>query len=421
MAIPNVTRGGLRSARLLAAGTATRILLTPVVMALILLPDPADDDVRVLATVLFCVAAATDWVDGRLARRWNVTSKIGSFLDTTADKLLVSGVLIALLGVDRVSPWIVAIIVGRELVLMGLRGVIASEGEVMAPSSLGKLKTAIQFLAIALAILAARRPGRRALRRRVGDARRRGDHGLVGGRLPGPRAPGAAGRRRRGLSRVFLTGASGFVGGALASALAARGDDVVALARSDAAAAALADYEVVRGDVLDEAGMAACMAGCSRVYHVAGINTMCPEDPAALFHVNVRGAEIAVRAAARAGVQRVILTSSAAALGEAQGTVGTEESPHRGELPVRLRAHEARGRARRLRRRAGRRRRARRGQPVLRPGAGPRGRHRPDPDRLPQRPPARVRRHDDQPRRHRRLHGGAPARRRARAGPARAT
>jgi CDP-diacylglycerol--glycerol-3-phosphate 3-phosphatidyltransferase len=155
VAIPNVTRGGLRSARLLAAGTATRILLTPVVMALILLPE-SDDDADVLATVLFCIAAATDWIDGRLARRWNVTSKLGSFLDTTADKLLVTGVLIALLGVDRVSPWIAAVIIGRELVLMALRGVIASEGEVMAPSMLGKLKTSIQFLAIALAIL---RPG----------------------------------------------------------------------------------------------------------------------------------------------------------------------------------------------------------------------------------------------------------------------
>jgi CDP-diacylglycerol--glycerol-3-phosphate 3-phosphatidyltransferase len=155
VAIPNVSRGGLRSARLLAAGTATRILLTPVVMGLILLREN-DDDAEILATVLFCVAAATDWIDGRLARRWNVTSKLGSFLDTTADKLLVSGVLIALLGVDRVSPWIVALIIGRELVLMGLRGVIASEGEVMAPSMLGKLKTSIQFLAIALAIL---RPG----------------------------------------------------------------------------------------------------------------------------------------------------------------------------------------------------------------------------------------------------------------------
>ena len=155
MAIPNVSRGGLRSARVVAAGTVLRIALTPVVMALILLGDN-NDGTRVLATVLFCVAAATDWVDGRLARRWNVTTKLGSFLDTTADKLLVAGVLIALLGVDRVSPWIAALIIGREFVLMGLRGVIASDGAVLAPSSLGKLKTSIQFLAIALAIW---RPG----------------------------------------------------------------------------------------------------------------------------------------------------------------------------------------------------------------------------------------------------------------------
>ena len=148
-----MTRGGLRSARLLAAGTATRILLTPIVMGLVLVGDDATD---VLAAALFCFAGATDYVDGWLARRWHVTSKLGSFLDTTADKLLVSGVLIALLAADRVSPWIVTLIVGRELVLMGLRGMIASEGEVMAPSMLGKLKTSIQFVAIALAIL---RPG----------------------------------------------------------------------------------------------------------------------------------------------------------------------------------------------------------------------------------------------------------------------
>jgi CDP-diacylglycerol--glycerol-3-phosphate 3-phosphatidyltransferase len=146
-----LTQGGLRSARFLAAGTATRILLTPVVMALVLSGDAAG-----LAMALFCLAAATDWVDGRLARRWGVTSKLGSFLDTTADKLLVSGALIALLDVDRVSPWIVALILGREIVLMALRGLVASEGEVMAPSTLGKLKTSIQFIAIALAIL---RPG----------------------------------------------------------------------------------------------------------------------------------------------------------------------------------------------------------------------------------------------------------------------
>jgi CDP-diacylglycerol--glycerol-3-phosphate 3-phosphatidyltransferase len=153
VAIFSTTRGRMRSARFIAAGSATRIVLTPVVMWLVL---EHAEDAEVLATVLFCVAASTDWIDGRLARRWGVTSKLGSFLDTTADKLLVSGVLIALLSADRASAWIVAIIIGRELVLMGLRGLIASEGEVMAPSVLGKLKTSVQFLAIALAIL---RPG----------------------------------------------------------------------------------------------------------------------------------------------------------------------------------------------------------------------------------------------------------------------
>jgi CDP-diacylglycerol--glycerol-3-phosphate 3-phosphatidyltransferase len=153
-----VTGSRIRSARVIAAGSAVRILLTPVVMWLVLEGD--GDSAELAAVVLFCVAAATDWVDGRLARRWGVTSKLGSFLDTTADKLLVSGVLISLLAAGRVSTWIVAVIIGRELVVMGLRGVVASEGEVMAPSMLGKLKTSIQFLAIALAIL---RPGERIL------------------------------------------------------------------------------------------------------------------------------------------------------------------------------------------------------------------------------------------------------------------
>jgi CDP-diacylglycerol---glycerol-3-phosphate 3-phosphatidyltransferase len=154
VAIPITIRSRIRSARLIAVGSAMRIVLTPVVMWLVLYGDGETSEL--VAAVLFCVAAATDWVDGRLARRWGVTSKLGSFLDTTADKLLVSGVLIALLAAGRASTWIVAVIIGRELVIMGLRGVIASEGEVMAPSMLGKLKTSVQFLAIVLAIL---RPG----------------------------------------------------------------------------------------------------------------------------------------------------------------------------------------------------------------------------------------------------------------------
>jgi CDP-diacylglycerol---glycerol-3-phosphate 3-phosphatidyltransferase len=141
----------IRSARFLAASTSLRILLTPVIMGLLM----ADAN-RALTAVLFAAAAATDWIDGYLARRWEVTTKFGSFLDTTADKLLVTGVLIALVAVERASPWVAVIIIGRELMVLGLRGVIAAEGTVMQPSLLGRLKTSIQFLAILLAIW---RPG----------------------------------------------------------------------------------------------------------------------------------------------------------------------------------------------------------------------------------------------------------------------
>ena len=148
--------GGVRSARFLAAGTMLRIVLTPVVMALLMADGADPGSTSTCAAILFCIAAATDFVDGYLARRWGLTTKLGSFLDTTADKLLVTGVLIALVAVERASPWIATIIVGRELIILGLRGVIAAEGTVMQPSMLGKLKTTVQFAAILLATL---RPG----------------------------------------------------------------------------------------------------------------------------------------------------------------------------------------------------------------------------------------------------------------------
>jgi CDP-diacylglycerol--glycerol-3-phosphate 3-phosphatidyltransferase len=143
----------IRSARFLAASTCLRAVLTPIVMALLLADGPTPATDATVAAALFCVAAATDWFDGRLARRWGVTTNLGMFLDTTADKLLVTGGLVALLAVDRVSPWIAAIIVGRELVIMGLRSVLAAQGAVMKPSPLAKVKTTVQFLAIALAMI----------------------------------------------------------------------------------------------------------------------------------------------------------------------------------------------------------------------------------------------------------------------------
>jgi CDP-diacylglycerol--glycerol-3-phosphate 3-phosphatidyltransferase len=147
---------GVRTAGFLAASTTLRIVLTPVVMGL-LLADGADPGrMSTVAAVLFCIAAATDFLDGYLARRWGLTTRLGSFLDTTADKLLVTGVLIALVAVERASPWIAMVIIGRELIIMGLRGLVAAEGALMQPSFLGKLKTTVQFVAIALAIV---RPG----------------------------------------------------------------------------------------------------------------------------------------------------------------------------------------------------------------------------------------------------------------------
>jgi dihydroflavonol-4-reductase len=134
------------------------------------------------------------------------------------------------------------------------------------------------------------------------------------------------------VARVFLTGGSGFIGGALTARLLARGDEVVALARSDEAAAKVRSRgaEVVRGDLLDEDSLAAGMAGCATAYHVAAINTHCPDDPGLMMQTNVGGAANAVRAAARAGIGRLVFTSSAASVGEPAGTVGREDTEHRG-------------------------------------------------------------------------------------------
>ncbi len=122
------------------------------------------------------------------------------------------------------------------------------------------------------------------------------------------------------------------IGTALVGRLLARGDSVVGLARSDAGAAALSGrgVEVVRGEGYDVDVLARGMDGCAYAYNVAGVNTLCVEDPHPMERMNVDGAAAAVRAAARAGVGRIVHTSSAATIGEPPGTVGTEQTPHRG-------------------------------------------------------------------------------------------
>ncbi len=132
--------------------SALRIALVAPIMALVL-AGPRTEHAYAGAAALFAVAALTDFLDGYLARRWRVTTALGSFLDTTADKVLVAGSLIALVSVGRASPWLAGLIVCRELAVLALRGVVAAGGTVMAPSFWGKLKANVQFAAVLLAMV----------------------------------------------------------------------------------------------------------------------------------------------------------------------------------------------------------------------------------------------------------------------------
>jgi dihydroflavonol-4-reductase len=134
------------------------------------------------------------------------------------------------------------------------------------------------------------------------------------------------------VTRVFVTGGSGLIGRALVQRLVTRGDEVVALARSTASEAVLGGLgaRVAHGELLDGDALSRAMEGCSIAFNVAGVNTLCVDDPGAMMRANAEGPPAAIRAAARAGVPRVVHTSSAATIGEPHGAVGREDTPHRG-------------------------------------------------------------------------------------------
>jgi CDP-diacylglycerol---glycerol-3-phosphate 3-phosphatidyltransferase len=132
--------------------TLARALSVPLVVLLYAWELPNNE---YWATALFCVAMATDWLDGRLARRRGTTSPLGSLLDPIADKVLVLAVLVMLIE-DGIWPgWMVAAIVARELLISGLRLAAVERGVVIAARDLGKLKTWAQALAAALGGFAA--------------------------------------------------------------------------------------------------------------------------------------------------------------------------------------------------------------------------------------------------------------------------
>jgi CDP-diacylglycerol--glycerol-3-phosphate 3-phosphatidyltransferase len=132
--------------------TVTRAIAVPVVIVLFAVSFTNHD---YWATGVFCVAMATDWFDGRIARRSGRTSSIGSLLDPIADKLLVLTTLIVLLGQHVFPAWMVAAIVARELLVSGLRQAAIERGIVIAARDLAKLKTWAQAIAAGVGGLAA--------------------------------------------------------------------------------------------------------------------------------------------------------------------------------------------------------------------------------------------------------------------------
>ena len=142
--------------------TVSRILLIPIFVIVILFDFGwgnmtflgAEMPVNhFVAGLIFIIASCTDWVDGYYARKFNLVTNLGKFLDPLADKLLVAAAFIVLVELGMAPSWIVIIILSREFAVTGLRAILAGEGEIVAASQLGKIKTWAQIVAISSLIL----------------------------------------------------------------------------------------------------------------------------------------------------------------------------------------------------------------------------------------------------------------------------
>jgi CDP-diacylglycerol--glycerol-3-phosphate 3-phosphatidyltransferase len=125
-----------------------RILVIPLLVVLLTNPGPT---AALLATLTFFLACLTDFFDGYLARRWGISTTLGTLLDPLADKLIVAAALIMLAGMDRtpnVPSWMVVVIIGREIAVTGLRAVALGQGMVLAAEELGKYKMVFQMFAL---------------------------------------------------------------------------------------------------------------------------------------------------------------------------------------------------------------------------------------------------------------------------------
>lgn len=133
--------------------TIFRVILIPVfIIALMsgIIPEPVN---RYVGVMIFCVASFTDYLDGHIARKYNLVTNFGKFMDPLADKLLVSSALICMIELGFLPAWIVIIIISREFIITGFRLIAAEGGLVIAASWWGKIKTVTQMLMIILVLL----------------------------------------------------------------------------------------------------------------------------------------------------------------------------------------------------------------------------------------------------------------------------
>jgi CDP-diacylglycerol---glycerol-3-phosphate 3-phosphatidyltransferase len=142
--------------------TVARIMLIPFFLIVMLVPfhwgnieigTQALPMNHFVGALIFIIASTTDWIDGYFARKYNLVTNLGKFLDPLADKLLVSAALIVLVELGLAPAWMVIVIISREFAVTGLRLVLAGEGEVVAANMLGKIKTWTQIVAISALLL----------------------------------------------------------------------------------------------------------------------------------------------------------------------------------------------------------------------------------------------------------------------------
>ena len=128
--------------------TILRVIMIPFFVAALLYDGGANQNMRYVAAALFIIASLTDMLDGKIARKYNLVTNFGKFMDPLADKLLVCSALICFVDMHRMPTWVVLIIIAREFIISGFRLVAAEGGTVIAAGIWGKYKTAVTMITI---------------------------------------------------------------------------------------------------------------------------------------------------------------------------------------------------------------------------------------------------------------------------------